>query len=124
MDRRTFLTIFAGLVAAPLTAEAPVGALAPVVAAALLLIVFPIYVSQVGVSLASPLTVRVAFSLAPVFIFALQLFEGRLASSPYSLAAAGVYCVFAIGAAVARQRATWSAAARAAPGRAPSRTAT
>jgi len=99
-------------------ALAPAGALVPVAAAALLLIVFPIYVSQVGISLASPLTVRVALSLGPVFVFALELIEGRLVSSPYSLAAAGVYSLFAIGAAVARQRATRSAPVGLNPGRA------
>ena len=107
-----------------LAALPSIGALAPVAGAALLLIVFPVYVSQVGVSLASPLTVRVAFSLAPVFIFALQLFEGRLASSPYSLAAAGVYCVFAVGGAVARQRATRGVAFHLNPGRARPQSAT
>ena len=76
-----------------------------VVAASSLLVVFPIYVNQVGVSLASPLTVRVALALAPVLIFGLQLAEGRLSPSPYSLAAALLYGVFAGGAALARRRA-------------------
>lgn len=93
-----------------LLALSPVRTLALVVVAALLLIVFPIYVNQVGISLASPLTVRVVLSLGPVLIFVLQLVEGRLVSSPYSLACAGLYSSFAIGAVVARQRATRSAA--------------
>jgi len=41
-----------------------------VIAAAALLVVFPIYVNQVGVALASPLTVRVALAVGPVLIFA------------------------------------------------------
>jgi hypothetical protein len=79
---------------------------------------FRCFVVSQGGSLASPLTVRVALSLGPVFIFALELIEGRLVSSPYSLAAAGVYSFFAIGAAGARQRATRSAAGGLSPGRA------
>src|ERR1700694_4643664 len=51
---------------------------AVVLGAALLLIVFPIYVSQVGISLASPLTVRAVMALGPVLVFMLQLAEGRL----------------------------------------------
>jgi len=63
-------------------------------------VVFPIYVNQVGVALASPLTVRVALAVGPVLIFALQLVEGRLSPSPYSLVAALLYAVFAIAAAL------------------------
>jgi len=76
---------------------------------ALLLIVFPIYVNQVGIALASPLTVRVVLAAGPVLLFFLQLIEGRLASSPYSLAAAVFYAVFAIAAALARRHAIRSA---------------
>jgi drug/metabolite transporter (DMT)-like permease len=72
---------------------------------ALLLIVFPIYVNQVGIALASPLTVRVVLATGPVLLFFLQLIEGRMSASPYSLAAAVLYAVFAISAALARRRA-------------------
>jgi drug/metabolite transporter (DMT)-like permease len=82
-----------------------VNALAFVVVASLLLIVFPIYVNQVGISLASPLTVRVVLAAGPVLIFFLQLIEGRLPSSAYSLTAAVLHAVVAIPAALARQRA-------------------
>ena len=77
---------------------------AVVLGAALLLIVFPIYVSQVGISLASPLTVRAVMALGPVLIFVLQLVEGRLSPSPYSLATGVLYGVFAVSAALARRR--------------------
>lgn len=76
-----------------------------VLGASLLLIVFPIYVNQVGISLASPLTVRVVLAVGPVLIFLLQLAEGRLSSSPYSLASAAIYGVFAVLAALTRRRA-------------------
>jgi hypothetical protein len=70
----------------------------------LLLIVFPIFVSQVGISLASPLTVRAALALGPVLIFWLQLVEGRLSASPYSLAVGVLYGIFAVSAALARRK--------------------
>lgn len=75
-----------------------------VLGATVALIVFPIYVSQIGISLASPLTVRAVMALGPVLIFALQLVEGRLSPSPYSLAAGVLYGIFAVSAAVARRR--------------------
>ena len=74
------------------------------VAAVLALIVFPIYVNQVGTALASPLTVRAVLALGPVVIFVLQLVEGRLTPSPYSLGCAVLYGPFAVSAAVARRR--------------------
>jgi hypothetical protein len=72
---------------------------------ATLLIIFPSYVNQVGISLASPLTVRVVLAAGPVFIFLVQLIEGRLSASPYSLTAAILSAVAAVAAGVARQRA-------------------
>lgn len=78
---------------------------AVVLGATLLLIVFPIYVSQVGISLASPLTVRAVMALGPVLIFGLQLVEGRLSPSPSSLTTGVLYAIFAVSAALARRRA-------------------
>lgn len=80
-----------------------------VVAIASLLIIVPSYVNQVGISLASPLTVRVVLATGPVLIFFVQLIEGRLSASPYSLTAAILYAVAAISAGLARQRAIRSA---------------
>jgi len=77
---------------------------AVVLGAMLLLIVFPIYVSQVGISRASPLTVRAVLALGPVLIFLLQLAEGRLSPSPYSLVTGVFYGIFAVSAALARRR--------------------
>lgn len=76
-----------------------------VMAIASLLIIVPSYVNQVAISLASPLTVRVVLAIAPALIFFLQLIEGRLAASPYSLTATILYAVAAISAGVARQHA-------------------
>ena len=78
-------------------------------AIASLLIVFPSYVNQVAISLASPLTVRVVLATGPALIFFVQLIEGRLSTSPYSLTAALLYAVVAVSAGLARQRAIRSA---------------
>ncbi len=74
-------------------------------AMAALLIIVPSYVNQLAISLASPLTVRVVLAIGPVLIFLLQLIEGRLSVSPYSLTAAILYAVAAAAAGLARQRA-------------------
>jgi len=66
--------------------------------------------NQIGISLASPITVRGVLALGPVLVFLLQLWEGRLLSSPYSLTSIVLYSTFALSAAFVRQRATWSAA--------------
>ena len=87
-------------------------ALGGVVLAALLLIVLPIYVNQIGIALASPLTVRVVVAIGPVLILALQLIEGRLSPSPYSLVVSVAYGAFAVAATLARRRAIAEAAAR------------
>jgi drug/metabolite transporter (DMT)-like permease len=84
-------------------------ALPTVLGAAALLVVLPIYVSQVGISLASPLTVRAVLAVAPVLIFVLQLADGRMSASPYSLTAAVAYGIFAVSAAVTRHRAIHTA---------------
>ena len=81
------------------------GEITAVLGAALLLIVFPVYVNQVGISLASPLTVRVVLALGPVVIFLFQLVEGRLSSSPYSLVSAILYGSLAISSTLTRRRA-------------------
>ena len=73
--------------------------------ASLLLIVFPNYVNQIGIALASPFTVRVVLALAPLVVFVLQWVEGRLPPSPYSLATAGLYGTLAVAAALARGQA-------------------
>ena len=87
------------------------GGLGGLVLAALVLIVLPIYVNQVGIALASPLTVRVVVAIGPVLILALQLLEGRLSPSPYSLGVSLAYGAFAVAATLARRRAILEPAA-------------
>lgn len=84
--------------------EAAAATGAAMVLAALFLIVVPIYVSQVGIALASPITVRVVLAATPAMIFGLQLAEGRLSSSACSLAVTALYGGFAVAATIARQR--------------------
>lgn len=74
-----------------------------------LLIIVRSYVNQVGIPLASPLTVRVVLATGPVLICLFQLIEGRLSASPYSLTAALLYAVAAVAVGLARQRAIRSA---------------
>jgi hypothetical protein len=63
--------------------------------------------------IASPLTVRAVLATAPALIFFLQVLEGRLSASSYSLTAALAYTVIAVVVGLARQRAIRAAAARA-----------
>jgi hypothetical protein len=106
-------TVLAAAVLASLSSLGPPEPLSFTVDAVLgiasLLIIVPSYVNQVGISLASPLTVRVVLATGPVLIFLVQLIEGRLSASPYSLTAATLYAVVAISAGLARQRAIRSA---------------
>ena len=94
------------------TASATWLALAP---AALGFMALPIYLNQIGVKLASPLTVRVLLALGPVFLIALQTVAGGIALSGYSLAGVAAYCVIAVVAALAR---AFSARGAAAPAQA------
>jgi drug/metabolite transporter (DMT)-like permease len=72
------------------------------VPAAFMLMAVPIYLNQIGVKLASPLTVRVLLALGPVFLIALQTIVGGTKLSGYSLAGVSAYCAIAILAALAR----------------------
>jgi drug/metabolite transporter (DMT)-like permease len=87
-------------------------ALAP---AAFVLMAVPIYLNQIGVKRASPITVRVLLALGPVFLILLQTAVGGLALSGWSLAGVLAYCAIALGAAFAR---LFSARAATAPARA------
>jgi drug/metabolite transporter (DMT)-like permease len=101
--------VLAGALAllSPTTVVAGLGpsVLVTVAIASLALIVLPNYVNQIGIALASPLTVRAVLALGPVLVFLLQLVEGRLPSSAATLAACMLYAGFAVAAAVARRRA-------------------
>jgi drug/metabolite transporter (DMT)-like permease len=92
-------------------------ALAP---AAFVFMAVPIYLNQIGVQLASPLTVRVLLALGPVFVIALQTAVGGMALSGYSLAGVAAYCAIAIAAALMRAISARAATAGA-PASAPSR---
>lgn len=94
----------------PLAGDDVLGGLTPrllagVALASLALIVLPNYVNQIGVALASPVTVRTVLALGPVLVFALQVVEGRVPSSPATLTACVLYAVVAVAAAAARRHA-------------------
>jgi drug/metabolite transporter (DMT)-like permease len=81
-----------------------------IVPAALLLIVLPNYVNQIGTALASPVTTRAVLALGPVAVFALQAIDGRLSPSPWTLVASIAYGAVAVASALERRRAITVAA--------------
>lgn len=97
--------VFALASPAPLLSGITSGVVGTLTLACLLLIVLPNYVNQVGVALASPVTVRAVLAVGPVLVFALQLLDGRLSSSPATLMACALYGVCAVAAAMARRHA-------------------
>ena len=60
------------------------------------LIALPLYALQVGVAHTSPLTAHVIRALGPVFIFGLELLDGRVNYSAYTLLAIIAYSIFVI----------------------------
>jgi len=76
--------------------------LAMITIAAALLIAVPLYVLQVGIANTAPLTGHVIRSLGPVFIFALELIDQRIAYSTAVMACIILYSLFSIGANVFR----------------------
>lgn len=63
---------------------------------ATVLIVLPLYAFQVGIGLTAPLTANVLKALGPVFVFALQQFDGRLVHSTPTLVCILAYSAAAI----------------------------
>jgi drug/metabolite transporter (DMT)-like permease len=78
------------------------GQLSMITLGAVLLIALPLYVLQVGIANTAPLTGHVIRSLGPVFIFALELVDQRIAYSTPVLACIVFYSLFSIGANLAR----------------------
>jgi drug/metabolite transporter (DMT)-like permease len=103
-----FLGVLAvAAVALPFTPDARAATVAPatwlaLAPAAFVFMAVPIYLNQIGVKRASPLTVRVLLALGPVFLIALQTVAGGTKLSGYSLAGVAAYCAIAIAAAVMR----------------------
>lgn len=88
--------------------------------AATLLIVLPLYSLQLGVAHTAPLTAHVIRSLGPVFVFALELVDGRIGYSGFAFAGIALYSAFAIAANLARG---WGEAGAVRPAARPSATA-
>ena len=105
-------TRFLGVLAAAMVAlsflpDARAAAVAPatwlaLAPAAFLFMAVPIYFNQIGVKLATPITVRVLLALGPVFLIVLQTAVGGLALSGWSLAGVLAYCTIALGAVFVR----------------------
>ncbi|HVV92287.1 MAG TPA: hypothetical protein VHD15_02600 [Hyphomicrobiales bacterium] len=74
------------------------GQLAVLAVAATALMVLPIYILQLGIARTAPLTAQVIRTLGPVFVFALEQLDQRIAYSGPVLAGIVAYSLFAIGA--------------------------
>jgi len=115
-----YLLIIAVALAVVLFDDAPSGIgslteLQTLALAATVLIVLPLYSLQLGVAHTVPLTAHVIRSLGPVFIFALELVDGRIGYSGLAFAGIALYSVFSIAANLARgwnQTRTVTASAR------------
>lgn len=84
-------------------------ALIPGVIVALIGVGLPISVLQIGVKHTEPITTSLVISLSPLFAFTLQLADGRLRFSVYTLG--GIACVVALVAVGAVVRGRWKAPA-------------
>ncbi|HKT16924.1 MAG TPA: hypothetical protein VJR47_02700 [Stellaceae bacterium] len=73
-------------------------------AAATGLVVLPLFILQVGIALSAPATAQIIRALGPVFIFALEQFDGRLHYSAPVLASILAYSALAIAINVAHGR--------------------
>jgi len=69
-----------------------------------ILVILPLYALQVGIALTSTLTANVMRSLGPVFVFAIQQADGRLAYSTPTLVCILAYSAAAIASNLARAR--------------------
>jgi uncharacterized membrane protein len=86
---------------------APIGdvaTFAKIAGAALALIVLPLYVLQLGRVRTSAVTTWVIMALGPCLVFALQALDGRIITSPYTLACIVAYSALVIAANVVRAR--------------------
>lgn len=93
-----YILVAGGLMAAGIDEREPLDALtiAIYVGIGFLLIVPPLYILQSAVGLASTLTMSAIFTLGPIFIFALQMLEGRVAFSTFTLIGLGIYFIGAM----------------------------
>jgi len=80
-------------------------------AAAALLIALPLYALQVGLGHTPQLMAHILRALGPVFVFALEQFDGRLSYSAPVLALILAYSLFVAGANIAHSRAARAQAA-------------
>jgi hypothetical protein len=79
-----------------------------VAAAAVLLIVMPVWFNQIGMAKISPLSARVITAFGPVLVFGLQQFDARIVWSTETFVAVTVYSVLVMAANLS-QRKDWNA---------------
>jgi len=79
-------------------------ALATIAGAALALIVLPLYVLQLGLVRTSAVTTWIIMALGPCLVFALQALDGRIVTSPYTLACIVAYSALVIAANLVRAK--------------------
>jgi hypothetical protein len=77
---------------------------AQIAGAALMLIVLPLYVLQLGLTRTSAVTTWVVMALGPCLVFGLQALDGRIVASPYTLACIVAYSALVIAANLVRAR--------------------
>lgn len=82
-----------------------------VAAAAVLLIVMPVWFNQIGMAKISPLSARVITAFGPVLVFGLQQFDTRITWSTETFVAVTVYSVL-VTAANLSQRKDWNTVGR------------
>jgi drug/metabolite transporter (DMT)-like permease len=102
-----YILIIAIALAVVLAGERPTGIgswheLAILLMATTVLIVLPLYALQVGIGRTAPLTAHVVRSLGPVFTFALELVDGRIAYAALPLAGILSYSLFSVAGNLAR----------------------
>jgi drug/metabolite transporter (DMT)-like permease len=107
MSVRFFVAIAASWIAVAVASHPHVtAALVPGVNLALISTVVPLYLLQLGIKHAEPITVSLLVCLGPGFTLALQLLDSRLRVSPLSVGATlGIMILVALGV-LARHRST------------------
>jgi hypothetical protein len=84
------------------TGIASPSAFAVLLVATTVLMVLPLFALQVGIGRTVPLTAHVIRSLGPVFVFALEFADGRIAYAPLTLAGIVLYSLLSIATNLAR----------------------
>lgn len=93
-----YVIVAIGAVWMELDAKVPIdpSALAVVILIGLVIMAFPVFAMQKAISLMSTLTLAAITALGPLFVFAFQLVEGRIAYAPATMAGLAFYFAGAV----------------------------